>query len=613
MKKRFSLLLILGLLLLALFSSACIPPSPTPLSNLDDLQTAPGHLNVALQTEEPETYAGLWIEQEPVFRVIALFTRDGEMTLKPYIAGSVLDGRVEVRQAKVTLAELISTEHNIYLMIRETGLPFSTAVDVKENQVTVYITDQALWESTLQEKGLTLPGFVESQVIYEPLHGEPGFSVTSVPGLFFPQLRAQSAVFMTALLEGQLILKDGCLRMVTSYSPNSNLIIWQPDYFPTLDGEQIEILNRAGQVVARVGEQVAMGGGGIQLSDYYTRQLRESIPANCEGPYFLMGGMVSRSPTAIATTETSTPIRATITPTPTYPHYATATPTPAPTYTPAATAILVPTSVPITTAKATSTTTATPIVDDHVTSCPGAPAISVKRNTWVHISLHPPIYNNVRIEPGLQGERIGKLKPGENVWIVDGPRCADGYTWWFVRNPSGLEGWTAEGDATDYWLLQPFDVFFYDTVSQSSTSNGVLNRSLKYEIIMSGTYSLWVPEQWTAQGVCIRGNSEPQPMFSSPLRTNGPVGADPFYRFARPFYGPCQELVDPSETISAMMFSLDGGKSFSIPIPIIAEYREDHTYVYEVIGQGYPLKVRLDDAALNDNYGQILIIIDETK
>jgi len=60
-----------------------------------------------------------------------------------------------------------------------------------------------------------------------------------------------------------------------------------------------------------------------------------------------------------------------------------------------------------------------------------------------------------------------------------------------------------------------------------------------------------------------------------------------------------------------MMFGLDGGNYYSIPVPTVAEYREDHTYTYEVIGQGYPLKVRLDDAPLDDNYGQIFVIIEK--
>jgi hypothetical protein len=293
--------------------------------------------------------------------------------------------------------------------------------------------------------------------------------------------------------------------------------------------------------------------------------------------------------TPVPPTQTSTPIPPTLS----------ATTTPAPTDTRTATATSTPTPP------------GTSIVSEQVTMCPGAPTISIKRNAWSQISLQPPIYNNVRSEPGLNGKKIGKLKPGETVLIVDGPRCADGYTWWFVRSPTGLEGWTAEGDATGYWLIQPFDAFFYNTVDQSSTSKVILNGGQKYQIIMSGTYSLWIPEQWTAQGVCIRGKSELRPMFPSPLKTNGPVGADPFYRFARPFYGPCQELVDPSETVSVMMFSLDGGKNYSIPIPMIAQYREDHTYIYEVVGQGYPLKVRLGDAVMEDNYGQILIIIEK--
>ncbi len=261
---------------------------------------------------------------------------------------------------------------------------------------------------------------------------------------------------------------------------------------------------------------------------------------------------------------------------------------------------------------ATPTATRTPIVTDQVTACPGAPAILNQLNTWAQINLYPPISNYVRIEPGLKEDTLGKLKPGAVVWIKSGPRCADGLTWWYVRGLTGLEGWTAEGDAADYWLIQPLDTFFYDTKDQSSTASVVLNVGQKYQIIMSGTYSLWFPPQWNDQGVCIRGDADPLPMFPSAGK-NGPVGADSFHRFARPFYGPCQKLTDPNETISTMMFSLDGGSIYSIPVPMVAEYRQDHTYIYEVTGQGHPLIVRLDDAPLDDNYGRILVIIEVIK
>ncbi len=613
MLKRFTSPLVLGIVLLALIFPSCKPPSPTPtpLANLNDLQTAPGHLNVALQEQEPETYAGLWIEHEPNYRVIVLFTKDGEKTLAPYISGSVMEGLVDVRAAKYSLAELTSTEHDIYQLIRNAGLPFEPSVDINKNQVTVYVTNPKLWESTLQEKAVVLPEYVHTEVIYEPLQGTPDFPVTPVSGLFFPQLRARSTIFMTALLEGQLISEDGCLRVETSYSPQSSLIIWQPDYFPTLNGDQIEVLDRAGKVVARRGEPITLGGGGIELTDDFARQLREPMPAACDGPYFLMGGLVSQPTYTPQVTNTLTPSRPILTPTYTPYDTATVTPSPGATDTPTIFTPIVPTNTPTKSGPATPTKTATPIVHENVTSCPGAPAIANKLNSWAQVSVLPPISNKVRTDPGLSGERIGLLNPGEIVRIVDGPRCADSYTWWFVKSLSGLEGWTAEGDASGAWLVQPLEWFFYDSVNQSSTSKTVLSMGQKYRVTMAGTYSIWFREQWTSPGVCIRGESEPLPMFPTPLKTNGPVGADPYYRFARPFYGPCQEPTDSSEMISPIMLSLDGGNTYSLAVPVVAKYREDHTYTYVVMGRGYPLKVRLDDVPLDDNYGEFIILIEK--
>ncbi len=88
---------------------------------------------------------------------------------------------------------------------------------------------------------------------------------------------------MAALAVGKLTVQDGCLRI------NDDLIIWQPDYFPNDNNGHIEILNRDGKVVARVGEEAQMGGGGIPLNPELERQLREPIPSQCKGPYWLMG------------------------------------------------------------------------------------------------------------------------------------------------------------------------------------------------------------------------------------------------------------------------------------------------------------------------------------
>lgn len=108
---------------------------------------------------------------------------------------------------------------------------------------------------------------------------------------------------------------------------------------------------------------------------------------------------------------------------------------------------------PAATATPTPTRTATPVEATKVVQCPGAPKSALKINVWAMVSKDPPLPNRIRSQPGSNGDYIGLIQPGEKVLVMDGPHCADGYTWWFVRNPGGLEGWTAEGDSKAYWLV----------------------------------------------------------------------------------------------------------------------------------------------------------------
>jgi hypothetical protein len=94
-----------------------------------------------------------------------------------------------------------------------------------------------------------------------------------------------------------------------------------------------------------------------------------------------------------------------------------------------------------------------------VSSCSGAPPITLQIGDWVQVSLDPPMPNTIRSEPGSAGKNIGKVEPGENVLVLEGPRCANGFTWWKVRSLTGLEGWSAEGDASGYWYVDPIRVW----------------------------------------------------------------------------------------------------------------------------------------------------------
>jgi hypothetical protein len=92
---------------------------------------------------------------------------------------------------------------------------------------------------------------------------------------------------MQALLEGLLVVQDGCVRVKNAYGGN-HLIIWQVDYFLNNRAGVLEILDGEGTAVARVGEAIRMGGGSVPVENF-ERDLREPLPSACPGPYWVMG------------------------------------------------------------------------------------------------------------------------------------------------------------------------------------------------------------------------------------------------------------------------------------------------------------------------------------
>ncbi|NPV55800.1 MAG: protein kinase [Anaerolineae bacterium] len=116
----------------------------------------------------------------------------------------------------------------------------------------------------------------------------------------------------------------------------------------------------------------------------------------------------------------------------------------APTRTPTKARTLTPT--PVFTATATAQPTWYP--------CADAPPSQLNVGMRAHVSLDPALANNVRASAGKSFQLLGKIQPGETVRIVNGPDCADTWVWWRIRSESsGLEGWTAEGDFEDHWLV----------------------------------------------------------------------------------------------------------------------------------------------------------------
>jgi len=97
---------------------------------------------------------------------------------------------------------------------------------------------------------------------------------------------------MEALLIGELVVQDGCLRVQSG--EESQLVIWQADYFLNNHDGTLEILDETGKMVAYVGETVYMGGGEVPLTAELEAGLREPIPEECGKPpkVWLMGEFV---------------------------------------------------------------------------------------------------------------------------------------------------------------------------------------------------------------------------------------------------------------------------------------------------------------------------------
>ncbi len=125
------------------------------------LQDRIGQLNARLTAKQAETFAGLWIQHDPEFRVIVRFTRDGEKIIRPYVEGGPLQSIVEPRSAKATLARMEEAEARAAYVADSLGITADSGVDLVKNRVVLYVTDRARLVTALQATGARLPNEVD--------------------------------------------------------------------------------------------------------------------------------------------------------------------------------------------------------------------------------------------------------------------------------------------------------------------------------------------------------------------------------------------------------------------------------------------------------------------
>lgn len=144
------------------------------------------------------------------------------------------------------------------------------------------------------------------------------------------------------------------------------------------------------------------------------------------------------------------------------------------TFTPSPTWTLTPTSTPTSRPSPSDTFTVTETdTPDYTLTWTPTPSPSLTPNphpTWypcaglypsrlhvgdrAFVSYDPPLSNNVRKNPSTNATRLGKIEPGEEMEILEGPICNENMIWWRIDAISkNLTGWTSEGNGEDYWLV----------------------------------------------------------------------------------------------------------------------------------------------------------------
>jgi len=99
---------------------------------------------------------------------------------------------------------------------------------------------------------------------------------------------------LTALLFGELVEVKGCLRVNQGGRGASYLLAWPPDFAVSTEEDTVQIVDDNGKrVVLHIGEIVRIGGGEVRSTKYLDERVRQKLPANCPGPYWVVGDEIN--------------------------------------------------------------------------------------------------------------------------------------------------------------------------------------------------------------------------------------------------------------------------------------------------------------------------------
>ena len=125
-----------------------------------NLQEVVGDLEYQLASNEGATFAGIWIQHSPEYKIVVKFTENGDATMRRYVEDGELEGLIEVGRATNTLASLEEAQTNAKTLGATVNVKTESDIDIFNNKVTLHVLDKTDFVDKVEEDGLTIPSTV---------------------------------------------------------------------------------------------------------------------------------------------------------------------------------------------------------------------------------------------------------------------------------------------------------------------------------------------------------------------------------------------------------------------------------------------------------------------
>lgn len=139
------------------------------------LQNAAGDLNAQLLNNESTTFAGLWLEHKPTFRVVVQFAGIAKHNIATYTQNKELASIVEVRTAKTALIDLEKAQVKALSSFARNDIPIESGINVQKNRVELYVLAQDSLSVTAEMQIMQLPPFIK--IITVPSMSKPAANI----------------------------------------------------------------------------------------------------------------------------------------------------------------------------------------------------------------------------------------------------------------------------------------------------------------------------------------------------------------------------------------------------------------------------------------------------